>query len=201
MSISKLGLFIVLFIFALVMVFPFNLLIISPYEDTTKTIDLFFITAFACLFLTTLLLFDSEKHKTVLRNICVLLISAVIVSFFMFALKSSVIQFITNINYFDIKYTANNHEKIKTTQPYKDFELAYSVKDTEYLHKYFKDNGIDNFSEINDKDKYDLITYVKVLNDPIVNQEFKKIYDDSVITRKEYKDFQKFTIENAKDIK
>ena len=103
--------------------------------------------------------------------------------------------------YFDHNLIANNHEKFKTTQPYKDFELAYSTTDREYLQKYFNDNVYDNFSEINDKDKYDLVTYVKVLNDPVVNQEFKKIYEDDIITRKEYKDFQKFTIENAKDIK
>lgn len=198
---SKLGFYAVLFIFAFFIVFPFNLVLISPYYDTTKTIDMFFILSIGCFFFTLIVFSEPTKEISTLKKIKIMIISGIIVSIFMVAFKSPVNNIVTNIMYFDLNLIANNHEKFKTTQPYKDFELAYSTKDREYLKKYFNDNGYDNFSEINDKDKYELVTYVNVLNNPVVNQEFKKIYEDGVITRKEYKDFQKFTIENAKNIK
>lgn len=144
---------------------------------------------------------DATKEFNTLSKIKTMIVSGIVVSLFMVAFQTPVTNLVTNIMYFDLNLIANNDEKFKTTQPYKDFELAYLTKDREYLKKYFNDNGYDNFSEINDKDKYELVTYVNVLNNPVVNQEFKKIYEDGVITRKEYKDFQKFTIENAKDIK
>lgn len=197
---KNLGLVITLFIFSFIIVIPFNLLLISPYYDTTKTIDMLFILAIGFFFFCMIILSDETKGFSRLRKIKTMIISGIVASLIMVAFQSPVTKLVTNIMYFDLNLIANNHEKFKTTQPYRDFELAYSTKDREYLQKYFNDNGYDNFSEINDKDKYDLITYVKVLNEPVVNQEFKKIYEDGIITRKEYKDFQKFTIDNAKDI-
>jgi hypothetical protein len=197
---KNLGIIIILFIFSFMIVLPFNLVLISPYYNTTKTIDIFFILAIGFFFFCMMILSDATKGFSTLSKIKTMIVSGIVVSLFMVAFQSPVTKLVTNIMYFDLNLIANNHEKFKTTQPYKDFELAYSTKDREYLQKYFNDNGYDNFSEINDKDKYDLITYVKVLNEPVVNQEFKKIYEDGIITRKEYKDFQKFTIENAKDI-
>lgn len=200
-KLEKLGFITLLFIFALMMVLPFNLVSISPYEHTTKSIDFFFILALGFLFFTFMVLTDSIKTFSLSKKIMIMILSGAVASLFMFSFKSPVINLITNLSYFDVNISANQHEKIKITQPYKDFELAYSTKDKDYLKEYLKDNGFDNFSEINDKDKYELVTYVNVLNNPVVNQEFKKIYEDEIITRKEYKDFQKFTIENAKDIK
>ena len=197
---KNLGLVITLFIFSFIIVIPFNLLLISPYYDTTKTIDMLFILAIGFFFFCMIILSDETKGFSRLRKIKTMIISGIVASLIMVAFQSPVTKLVTNIMYFDLNLIANNHEKFKTTQPYRDFELAYSTKDREYLQKYFNDNGYDNFSEINDKDKYDLITYVKVLNEPVVNQELKKIYEDGIITRKEYKDFQKFTIDNAKDI-
>lgn len=198
---KKLGIIIILFIFSFMIVLPFNLVLISPYYDTTKTIDMFFILAIGFFFFCMMFLSDATKEFSTLSKIKTMIVSGIVVSLFMVAFQTPVTNLVTNIMYFDLNLIANNDEKFKTTQPYKDFELAYSTKDREYLKKYFNDNGYDNFSEINDKDKYELVTYVNVLNNPVVNQEFKKIYEDGVITRKEYKDFQKFTIENAKDIK
>lgn len=197
---KNLGLVITLFIFSFIIVIPFNLLLISPYYDTTKTIDMLFILAIGFFFFCMIILSDETKGFSRLIKIKTMIISGIVASLIMVAFQSPVTKLVTNIMYFDLNLIANNHEKFKTTQPYRDFELAYSTKDREYLQKYFNDNGYDNFSEIKDKDKYDLITYVKVLNEPVVNQEFKKIYEDGIITRKEYKDFQKFTIDNAKDI-
>lgn len=197
---KKLGIIIILFIFSFMIVLPFNLVLISPYYDTTKTIDMFFILAIGFFFFCMMILADATKEFSTLSKIKTMIVSGIVVSLFMVAFQTPVTNIVTNIIYFDLNSIANNDEKFKITQPYKDFELAYSTKDREYLKKYFNDNGYDNFSEINDKDKYELVTYVNVLNNPIVNQEFKKIYEDGVITRKEYKDFQKFTIENAKDI-
>lgn len=197
---KKLGIIIILFIFSFMIVLPFNLVLISPYYDTTKTIDMFFILAIGFFFFCMMILSDTTKGFSTLSKIKTMIVSGIVVSLFMVAFQTPVTNIVTNIMYFDLNSIANNDEKFKTTQPYKDFELAYSTKDREYLKKYFNDNGYDNFSEINDKDKYELVTYVNVLNNPVVNQEFKKIYEDGVITREEYKDFQKFTIENAKDI-
>jgi hypothetical protein len=197
---KKVGIIIILFIFSFMIVLPFNLVLISPYYETTKSIDIFFIIAIGAFVVCLMILSDEMKEFNILKKIMTMIISGIVVSLFMVAFKSPVINLVTNLIYFDLNLIANNHEKIKITQPYKDFELAFSTKDKEYLQKYFKENIYDNFSEINDKDKYDLVTYVKVLNDPVVNQEFKKIYEDEIITRKEYVDFQKFTIENAKNI-
>lgn len=197
----KFGFFILLFLFAFIIVLPINLFLITPYEQFTKMIDLSVIFSVGFIFFSIMILLDdSSKTYNLSKKIIILLVSAIIITILMFSFRSSVINLITKISYFEINLIVNTNEKFKTTEPYKDFESAYLTKDPNYLHKYFKENGIDDFSEINDNDKYDLITYVKVLNDPIVNQEFKKIYEDGIITRKEYKNFQKFTIENAKDI-
>lgn len=59
---SKLGFYAVLFIFAFFIVFPFNLVLISPYYDTTKTIDMFFILSIGCFFFT-LIVFQSLQKK------------------------------------------------------------------------------------------------------------------------------------------
>lgn len=198
----RLGFFILLFLFAFIIVLPINLFFITPYEEFTKTISLSIILSIGFLFFSMLILSDDSSEKyTLSKKITMLLTSAIITTILMFSFKSTVINLITNISYFDIKLIANADEKFKTTQHYKDFEAAYLTKDPAYLHKYFKENGIDNFSEINDDYKYDLITYIKVLNDPVVNQAFKNIYEDGLITRNEYTNFKKFTIKNAKDIK
>lgn len=177
---------------------PISMYFIDPYGPTKAT-GLFYVFSGLAIFFVCLIF--SVDHDKVKRDSVLLLLFGVVVFGVIFVFKATVINFVVYINYAEIQKNANRYENIKKTEVYQQFKAAYEIKDPNYLFTYFKDNVADDLREINEDELYQLVSYVKTLNEPEVNELFQSMYKDNVITQKEYSQFKKYTIEKAKEIK
>lgn len=189
--------FCILFTAAFCMFMPISMYFIDPYGPTRAT-GFFYIIAglvtfFACIF--------SVDNDNVKRDWSLIIVFGIIISIVVVVFKATVINFVVYINYADINNKVNLYEKIKNTSSYEQFKVAYDIKDPNYLLSYYKEDLVDDLTEIKEDELYQLITYVKTLNEPKVNELFQSMYEDNLITQKEYSQFKKYTIEKAKEIK